>query len=233
MPASGISSPSWLSIPIRCAPGIVPIRRGSRRRRSQARRADSSKSDASAGRTCQPVTAFPNTCMDRMFGNSRRRLSWCSLVVASHTPLSAGSCVALVAEYENNLARNVDSETAEHGAGGRRQLGDGVEHEPMRHGLALPGGKEHVIRRQNWHGAAGLRHRTQYRTSISVSGSPPTRAYARRPRRPSPSMPLVEALRHRVELRGRLAVRRDWLALCDGLVQGRELLRGSALLRVS
>src|SRR5690349_17326889 len=27
--------------------------------------------------------------MDRMFGNSRRKLWWCSWVVASHTPLSA------------------------------------------------------------------------------------------------------------------------------------------------
>ena len=36
---------------------------------------------------------IPNTCMDRMFGNSRRRLSWCSLVVASHTPLSAVASV--------------------------------------------------------------------------------------------------------------------------------------------
>src|SRR5271167_1386648 len=27
--------------------------------------------------------------MDRIFGNSRRRLSWCSSLVASHTPLSA------------------------------------------------------------------------------------------------------------------------------------------------
>jgi hypothetical protein len=35
------------------------------------------------------VTFFPNTRIERMFGNSRRRLWWCSSVVVSHTPLSA------------------------------------------------------------------------------------------------------------------------------------------------
>jgi hypothetical protein len=69
--------------------GNLPIRGSMAMMSSQARRAASAKSGASAGRTCQPVTSLPSIRMDRMFGNSRRRLSWCSLVVASQTPLSA------------------------------------------------------------------------------------------------------------------------------------------------
>ena len=70
-------------------PGTFPILGSPARTRSQACSAASSKSCASAGRTCQPVTFFPNTWMDRMLGNSRRRLRCWSSVVASHTPLSA------------------------------------------------------------------------------------------------------------------------------------------------
>jgi hypothetical protein len=69
--------------------GTFPIRGSPARISSQARNAASSKSAASAGSTCQPVTFFLNNRIDRMFGNSRRKLSWCSCVVASHTPLSA------------------------------------------------------------------------------------------------------------------------------------------------
>ena len=45
----------------RRVPGTLPIRGSLARMRSQARRAASSKSGASTGRTCQPVTPFPNT----------------------------------------------------------------------------------------------------------------------------------------------------------------------------
>src|ERR1700722_4165417 len=55
--------------------GILPIRGSPARTRSQAWRADSSKSGASTGRTCHPVTFFPKSWMDRILGNSRRRLS--------------------------------------------------------------------------------------------------------------------------------------------------------------
>src|SRR6266436_5909340 len=73
----------------RRAPGTFPILGSPARTSSQARNAASSKSCASAGRTCQPVTFFFNACllntlfletcfintwMDRMLGNSRRRL---------------------------------------------------------------------------------------------------------------------------------------------------------------
>src|SRR5208282_453747 len=45
----------------RRAPGTFPIRGSLARTSSQARCAASSKSGASEGRTCQPVTFFPNT----------------------------------------------------------------------------------------------------------------------------------------------------------------------------
>src|SRR5271157_1216009 len=66
--------------------------------------------------------------------------------------------VALVAEYENNLVRDVDREAAEHGASRRRQRGEGVEHELMRNGLALLDG-EGVVQREKGHDATALRHR--------------------------------------------------------------------------
>src|SRR5476649_2077481 len=58
---------------------------------SHARSVASSKSGESAGRICQPVTSFPSTPIDRREGKSARKLSWCSTVVASQTPLSAGA----------------------------------------------------------------------------------------------------------------------------------------------
>jgi hypothetical protein len=45
----------------RRTPGTLPIRGSPTRTSSQARSAAASKSGASAGRTCQPVTGFPNT----------------------------------------------------------------------------------------------------------------------------------------------------------------------------
>ena len=79
----------------RRAPGTFPIRASPAMTSSQARIAACSKSSASAGRTCQPVTFFPKTRIERMLGKSRRRLWWCSSVVASHTPLSAArSCLS-------------------------------------------------------------------------------------------------------------------------------------------
>src|SRR6202023_2654991 len=65
------------------APGILPIRGSPASTSSHARSAADSKSGASTGRTCQPVTCLPSTLMDRIFGNSRRKLWWCSWVVAS------------------------------------------------------------------------------------------------------------------------------------------------------
>jgi hypothetical protein len=55
-------------------PGTFPILGSPARTRSQACSAASSESCASAGRSCQPVTFFPNTWLDFMLGNSRRRL---------------------------------------------------------------------------------------------------------------------------------------------------------------
>src|SRR5208337_5564231 len=52
----------------RRAPGTLPIRGSLATTSSHARSTASSKSGASAGRTCQPVTSFPSTCMDRIFG---------------------------------------------------------------------------------------------------------------------------------------------------------------------
>ena len=89
MGAAGDDGAKVLGPDVRRAPGTLPIRGSLATMSSQARSAVTSKSGASAGRTCQPVTLFPSTRMDRMFGNSRRRLSWCSAVVASQTPLSA------------------------------------------------------------------------------------------------------------------------------------------------
>ena len=68
--------------------GTLPMRGSPAAINSHARKAASSKSGASAGRTCQPVTSLPSTPIERIFGNSPRRLSWWSTVVASHTPLS-------------------------------------------------------------------------------------------------------------------------------------------------
>jgi hypothetical protein len=59
---ANISAPSWRSISRAAAPpGTLPIRGSMATMSSQARSAASSKSGASAGRTCQPVTSFPNT----------------------------------------------------------------------------------------------------------------------------------------------------------------------------
>ena len=58
--------------------GTLPIRGSPASTSSHARCADDSKSGASTGRTCQPVTGFPNTSIERMFGNSRRKLWWWS-----------------------------------------------------------------------------------------------------------------------------------------------------------
>ena len=71
--------------------GTLPIRGSLERISSQARIADSSKSGASARRICQSVIGLSNTPIERIFGNSRNRLSWCSMVVASQTPLSRGA----------------------------------------------------------------------------------------------------------------------------------------------
>src|SRR5271157_495037 len=50
-----------LDLEARRVPGTLPIRGSMATMSSQARSAASSKSGASAGRTCQPVTSFPNT----------------------------------------------------------------------------------------------------------------------------------------------------------------------------
>ncbi len=65
------------------------MRRSCARTRSHACKAAPSKSGSSAGRTCHPVTSVPKTRMERMLGNSPLKLSWCSGVVASHTPSSS------------------------------------------------------------------------------------------------------------------------------------------------
>src|SRR5690348_9467321 len=67
--------------------GTLPILGSPATTSSHARMADSSKSGASIGRTCQLLTGSPSNSMDRMLGKSSRRLSWCSWVVASQTPL--------------------------------------------------------------------------------------------------------------------------------------------------
>jgi hypothetical protein len=82
--------------------------------------------------------------MDRMFGNSRRRL-FVVLFGSSEPYPIIGSLVALVAQYEDNLVLNVDREAAEHGAGRGRQRSDHVEHEFMRDGLALLDGEKGVV----------------------------------------------------------------------------------------
>ncbi len=68
--------------------GSLPMRGSPAATSSQARMAAVSKSGELIGSSCQPVTAVPKTDMERMFGNSRRRLSWCSAVVAIQTPSS-------------------------------------------------------------------------------------------------------------------------------------------------
>jgi hypothetical protein len=73
---------------IRFDPGIFPILGSPAKTNSQARWASSSKCSSVCGRSCQPVTPLPSTCIERMLGKSRRKLSWYALVVASHTPLS-------------------------------------------------------------------------------------------------------------------------------------------------
>jgi len=77
------------------APHDSPGARIRRRRRTRVPARPSSvadtpsKSSASAGRTCQPVTPPPaSTLIDRMVGISARSVSWCSTVVAIHTPSS-------------------------------------------------------------------------------------------------------------------------------------------------
>src|SRR5580698_6440127 len=64
---------------VRFVLGTFPMRGSRAAMSSQARNAALSKSCASAGSTCQSVTSRVNTRMDRRFGNSRRKLSWCSL----------------------------------------------------------------------------------------------------------------------------------------------------------
>src|ERR1041385_3990704 len=54
--------------------GTLPILGSPAITNSHARSADSSKSGASAGKTCQPVTFFPNTRIDLMLGKSRPKL---------------------------------------------------------------------------------------------------------------------------------------------------------------
>lgn len=72
-----------------------------------------------------------------------------------------GSPLAPVAQDEDNLVLNVECEAAEHGAGLGRQRSDRFEHELMRYGLALPGGGEGSVRRQQRRLATGYRHWTQ------------------------------------------------------------------------
>jgi len=55
--------------------GTFPILGSPRMTNSQARMAASSKSGSDAGSTCQPVTSLSNNAMERIIGNSRRRLS--------------------------------------------------------------------------------------------------------------------------------------------------------------
>jgi hypothetical protein len=103
--------------------------RGSAARTSaHARSASSSKSSPSAGRHCQPVTPSPSTGIDRRLGSSRRRLAWCSVVVASHTPLSSGRLHA-VTKHEHDLVVHVDRETTEHRVRHGVERRERVEHE--------------------------------------------------------------------------------------------------------
>ena len=72
--------------------------------------------------------------MDRMLGNSWRRLSWCGSVVASQTPI-VRRVVELVAQEEHDFVSHVDGETAEHRPGFRGQRGNRFEHEGVRNRL--------------------------------------------------------------------------------------------------
>lgn len=55
--------------------GILPMRGSPSITNSQARTAACSKSLQSEGSTCHAVSFFPNRPIERMLGNSRRRLS--------------------------------------------------------------------------------------------------------------------------------------------------------------
>jgi hypothetical protein len=67
--------------------------------------------------------------------------------------------VQLVTQYEDDLIPNIDRQAAEHGSGTGRQRIDRFEHELMRHGLALFGSEDDVLRREKGRIATTLRHR--------------------------------------------------------------------------
>ena len=54
------------------------------------------------------MTSLPSNPIDRMFGNSRRRLSWCCSVVASHTPLSRAFSQMLDASGVKHVFKETD-----------------------------------------------------------------------------------------------------------------------------
>ncbi len=66
--------------------------------------------------------------MERRLGKSWRRDEWCSFVVISQTPLSAGRSM-LVAQQKDDFAADIDPMATKHGTRFGRQGGQRLKNE--------------------------------------------------------------------------------------------------------